>query len=384
MIYSKKRYKILLTPQTPLFIGDGKRLTKKEYAYSDEKEKIYILHPQKFFGFLRQEDLLKHYEEFMKDESMSDLSEWFSDYNIELSENQPWVAYSVKKNGNDPFKANEIHCFIKNGYGKPYIPGSSLKGAFRTAILVSLLKDNDWPNLDHIKEKYQKLNKKGFSDCGTEVSNIAESNRDLEQQLLNHLGLNRKRKHALNDMMRAIRIYDSSSIEGNCLSLCKKVDVSCNQGIKEEHEINMLRESLTLKKEIEMEMTIDEQLLKRVSCLDAFADDYVQMIHHAIQQYGETVSQYFVNHFKDAVKPEKDTIYLGGGTGLASKTILPSLLGDEGARDAISRILYTNFSSTHKHDILDTQVSPHILKCTKQEDNVAVQFGMCKIKIVEL
>lgn len=384
MIYSKKRYKIVLTPQTPLFIGSGKRLTKKEYAYSNENEKIYILHPQKFFGFLRQENLLEHYEEFMKEETKSDLAEWFSDYDIELSENQPWVAYSIKKNGNNPFKANEIHCFIKNGYGKPYIPGSSLKGALRTAILVSLLKDNVWPSLDSIKEKYQNLNQKDFSECEAEVSDIAKSNRDVEQQLLNHLDLNKKRGHALNDMMRAIRIYDSNSIEGNCLSLCKKVDVSYNQGTKIEHEINMLRESLTINKEIELEMTIDEQLLKKVACLDKFKDDCVQMINHAIQQYSESVSQYFVNHFPDAVKPDKNTIYLGGGTGLASKTILPSLLGNESARDAISRILYTNFSTDHKHDILDTEVSPHVLKCTKLEDNVAVQFGMCKIEIVEI
>lgn len=35
---------------------------------------------------------------------------------------------------------NDIHTFIKDSEGRMYIPGSSLKGAFRTAIIATMIR----------------------------------------------------------------------------------------------------------------------------------------------------------------------------------------------------------------------------------------------------
>lgn len=45
------------------------------------------------------------------------------------------VPYSKKKNA-----LNDIQTFIKNSGGRMYIPGSSLKGAFRTAIITAMIR----------------------------------------------------------------------------------------------------------------------------------------------------------------------------------------------------------------------------------------------------
>lgn len=36
---------------------------------------------------------------------------------------------------------NDLNTFVKDAFGRPYIPGSSLKGALRTAILNDLKED---------------------------------------------------------------------------------------------------------------------------------------------------------------------------------------------------------------------------------------------------
>lgn len=35
---------------------------------------------------------------------------------------------------------NDVHTFIKDSKGRMYIPGSSLKGAFRTAIIAAMIR----------------------------------------------------------------------------------------------------------------------------------------------------------------------------------------------------------------------------------------------------
>lgn len=362
-------------------------MTKKEYAYSEKEKKIYVLNPHRFFFCLREKNILDEYQKFIENSEDSNLFQWLEEHNIIISDNEPWVEYIVKTNGNKPFKANEIHCFIKDAYGKPYIPGSSLKGALRTAILVNLLQNEeiiDELNLEELKKPYLELKRLNYGDCKKKISNISFQSKDIECHVLYKLNVVKKLNNSINDLMRAIRISDSAAIEDIQFLLCKKIDVSYQQGNKKINEINMLRESLYSSKPIELEMTINDTLLDNISFLKSYSNHYADFILDSIQKYSEVITRYFVNHFSEEVKPKKNTIYLGGGTGFIAKTILPALLGDEDAKEVISRILYEQFSEKHKHHILDTEVSPHMIKCTYEKSDMLVQFGMCEIQIEKL
>ena len=45
-------------------------------------------------------------------------------------------------NGGKQGRTHEIQCFIKDAYGMPYIPGSSIKGMIRSALLAYEVKKN--------------------------------------------------------------------------------------------------------------------------------------------------------------------------------------------------------------------------------------------------
>ena len=91
--------------------------------------------------------------------------------------------------------------------------------------------------------------------------------------------------------------------------------------------------------------------------------------------------------FAGADRPLPGTVYLGGGTGYFTKTVLYPLLGyKEGLRTAsriLDQTLPPKIREKHGHN-LDARkgVSPHMLKCTEYRGK-RYQMGMCTISLVE-
>ena len=81
-------------------------------------------------------------------------------------------------------------------------------------------------------------------------------------------------------------------------------------------------------------------------------------------------------------KPEKDTVWLGGGVGYVSKTSVYPLLGYQKGVKTVSHIMKKTVHEGWKKHANDVRngVSPHMLKCTEYQGNV-YEFGRCKIAI---
>ena len=58
-------YKMTLTVKTPVFIGSGNKLAKKEYLINDKDETISFLNQEKFFNLLIRKGLIDSYESFV-------------------------------------------------------------------------------------------------------------------------------------------------------------------------------------------------------------------------------------------------------------------------------------------------------------------------------
>ena len=87
-------------------------------------------------------------------------------------------------------------------------------------------------------------------------------------------------------------------------------------------------------------------------------------------------------------KRSADTVYLGGGAGFVSKTIIYHLFGAEAGVAVAEKI----FKDTLPQKVFDSHghrndsrygVSPHILKCTRLNGK-RFQMGMCRLIIEDL
>ena len=144
-IKNYKVYKMSLTTLSPIFIGSGEELNKSMYVYNNRE--IMIIDERK----LIKELLLRKglYESFLNECYSGNLNltnfleKHLNGYKDMDIYKYKIMSYSdVKTN----LKFNNINTFIKSSNGKPYIPGSSIKGAIRTAIIANEIYNN--------KEKY--------------------------------------------------------------------------------------------------------------------------------------------------------------------------------------------------------------------------------------
>lgn len=129
----------------------------------------------------------------MLDSESVDLGKWLAENGVIVSENESWIDYVLDINGNKPFHANEIHCFVKNAYGKPYIPGSSLKGALRTAIFIYMVKNAlESDNLIEFQKKFEELEKCKYHGSKAGIKKLGNCDKELVEEMFYQLRINKK------------------------------------------------------------------------------------------------------------------------------------------------------------------------------------------------
>jgi CRISPR-associated protein Csm5 len=121
-------FKLKLKLLSPLFIGQGYELNKKEYLYFPKEKRVVMLNMVKFVDFLDSRGIIDDYADFMLS-NQSDLRYWLENtvrgsipYR-DLSSYEMYAGDSL----DDKHSLIGIQLFIKDKQGQPYIPGSSLK-----------------------------------------------------------------------------------------------------------------------------------------------------------------------------------------------------------------------------------------------------------------
>ena len=138
--------KIKIETLTSVHVGSGETLQYgNDFVRGKSKDGddyyIGIVDPQKVMGLIREENIDNWVKAIERKESTSDIvhlyapKATFEDYSKRIL----YECSPVKPT--DTLK-EQIH----DGRGLPYIPGSSIKGAIRTAVLSSIIEDED--NLD--------------------------------------------------------------------------------------------------------------------------------------------------------------------------------------------------------------------------------------------
>lgn len=376
-------YKIVVSTKSPVFIGSGEKMNKKEYVYLKTERKVLIPDLIKMVQGLSKAGKLDSYENYLLGPN-SNLYDFFHRNGINETEYKTWMRYSIDC-GNEVETQKEIFLFSKDAHGNPYIPGSSLKGAIRTALLGwSLL--NDKRNTKDIVDAIWRTK---LSEISPDTF-LSENAKDLETCVIETLSRNGNEENAVTNIMAGIRISDSHPLSSENLVLCQKIDIKTDKEQNRKNRINLLRECIKPGTQVEFDLTIEPGLAKGIT------KDYILQ---AIKGFYDHCSVVFLSAYKDVCGRQKCCepylIYLGGGSGYVSKTISYPLLFDKNAEGpeneiqkavfGVSKIIHSTLKAPlqtiHRHsNDVNLGTSPHTIKVTQYEDNI-YEMGLCSVNI---
>lgn len=348
-----KKYKFVFNTVGPVFIGSGQKLQKKEYIFDKNKGRVKIIDVNKMLGFIcKDKNLMRDYEKLMmSSDKNDDLQSFFDDHKISEKDYKNWILRECNVKGN--FNGEDINTFVRDGRGEAYIPGSSLKGMFRTVILSYLIR--------HADEAYKnEMRARVSEDLSDE--HLDEVDKEMSVKFLHSKLTDSDRKDMVNSIMRGLIISDSKKIADKNMALYRKFDMSVKG---EGHEINLVRECVDFKVKIETTITIDTTIFPYTK------DELFKMFEEFTEYYEGILEKKFIGYPKHSMSNKR--FFLGGGAGFISKTDLYALFGDEEREKAIEitgRILDNKFhNKKHLSDAKVHGISPRILKCVEIKGN---------------
>jgi len=360
-----KVYKVTLRTLSPVFVGSGKEINKKEYRLDFANQKIVVYDPGSLYTVLKKLGLSRSYEDFLLNEPSANLNYWLRNNHLYPGDISSAIRYTVDWGDRMELGKSKtsIMEFAKDPYGCPYIPGTSIKGMFRTILIGYEIAGN--------KERFTKSANdiRVFRTDKPNPNKYTYEAKAVERTAFRRLNLDEKHpEDAVNDVLQGLIISDSKPLSIDDLVLCQKIECHINGS---EKPLNVLRECLHPGTDIEFTLTIDTQRC----CYD------IETIQKAISVFNNIYYRSFTSKFGEA-KQVDDTVYIGGGVGFASKTFIYPMFGeDEGVKTTINIMRNTMNSrlfNEHKHNKdLQLGVSPHVLKCTYYNGKL-YQMGKCK------
>ena len=278
---------------------------------------------------------------------------------------------------------NDIILQTKLIDGSAYIPGSTLKGLIRTAILYDLLQKNP-----HLKQRlWQSLERAINGNKSYDEIKRVENN--LNRLLTAEIEGTGKREYTKYDkkntkseyynFMQGIKLSDAmAKTEHNNLVLLKKIDLAVKDNYIKENSLSVYRECIEPKTRFYFDMQIEKRFTQKLNINSA--EDILIMIQNFFDASNELLSSAFGKDygflFNDA---NLGNTYIGGGTGFLTKTLVAYLAPTKmKAKEFISRYLNMKFKQRVKPGIRDTKIAPRTLKATKYNGKLTL-LGIAKI-----
>lgn len=260
-----KKFKVTLMAEGPVHIGNGESYSQKEYVYEDES--YYFPNMTKLYQkLLASPTKLQKFETFLKkDPKKNQKATRLVNLLREIKfTDRDLGGYKIKATGfegKNPGKISEIHQFVKDAYGNPYIPGSSLKGALRT-ILVN-----------------------------------------------EHFGTDQIPWGEKDDIFNEIHVSDSQPLASKNLVLVAKYDYNPKKHVAK--SLPIVRESLAPLTRASFTITTTSQRAQ------SLVEDLPTLAEAFYERYFQKHLQYLPDKYQQ--KSVYSPLYLGGGSGLWTK-----------------------------------------------------------------
>lgn len=418
-------HKMQLRILTPVHVGNGQSYNRLDYIYDPENQVLGILDQAKWLHFLLQKNLADEYINrimaYSANQSRS--VDGFNNYSwldskrmnkiMEQLVREGVVKQQIKLRDALSFN-NQLMPFVRNGMGELYIPGSSIKGALRSAMMCGLIRrayQADAVNKRQVESIWNELklsvvdnriDEKGAKRAVEKVNSLFfRPLRDRDDKVLNAI---------LSDPFRAIRISDAICRGDAQTIIVQKIDLVHKQKIQDANRLSLWRECLEIGTELDFSITLDHHHLKACG-LESWTtpDDLLVLVKEAREYLRnayekplkeaiakQSVSNGLQNHSMDIaganMKPSETALFLGGGTGFVEKTLIYALAPTpEEASDLTREILMKKFPKYPKNKFAERNPVAlkvyNIKKCEKISDKMPSapyrRLGIVAIKSVQ-
>ena len=324
-----RTFQFSLLSMAPIHIGSGDKYTSREFIY--ENGYFYFPDMGKFYNRMVEKGYDQKFERFLQERkpraSNNRLISFLEDNRIS---DRDFGGYRIKETGleteendNDSKLGaiNEVVKFMRDPFGTPYIPGSSLKGAIRTILMNT---NPDWNNKNVVKDK--------------------KENKSL-------IPWGAKKGQEFNDLFNAIRVSDSESFNNEQIILVQKWDYSAK---------SLTAKPLPLYREAIAPLT---KINFTITTTTKEAGILMEELGQISQAFYKEYKNFFLSDFpENKIQPNiQYPIYLGAGSGAWTKTIFKQ------AKDILQ--------DRHKKPVQTKMKGKGVLKLTKapilkQDDSV--------------
>ncbi len=353
-----KHYTLKLTAVTPFHVGSGVKYSKKEYYVDTKTQTVTLMDMNKVMGWIAEqgrEAMIGAFESFMMSRYDNDIKDFLTRrIRMPEAEQKSRVRYYFKCDSALIQNANgrDLVAFMRDAEGRPYVPGSSLKGALRTVLLVKMLRDGK------------------LEDYDANTSKIQDAAERAEKQLLHKLSRTKHSDDMLNSIMSGFSVSDSLPFGKDSITLATKIDVSTKGNAR---ELPLFRECARPGTELCFSLTLSEETERFIG---------VSYLKEAIDEFGEYYSECYLSKYKQYPQEDLDgCIFLGGGSGYYAKNIIYPMFAND-RQTAVEKVADV-MNKKHHHDRdKHLGVSPRMLKCTRVDGSLR-QLGLCRVEIKE-
>lgn len=405
--------KMCLKVVTPINISDGIVLGAKDYLYDSGRQKVYFLNLHQWHMFIYKHMLLEKYESYLANfRDKQSLLEWLRMQGYDIDDVRTVITSeaqaTVNLMDNEKKKTlNDINRHIQQPDGSLYVPGSSIKGVFRTAILYSLLQKRQDIKVKYwcyIKQQVDIINKlmeeerkprelqimpysvikKKKNQAAKEIDKLIAS---LESELLNALRLkddkerNISNKNAVCSAMRGLQVSDTYASRNMQTAILQKVDGGFDKfGKASPKKLPIFRECMLPEAELFFDVKIEKAVMNTIGINSV--DDLLKATHSFFAAVTDLLQQAFEKEYQEAFQGvAAGNMFLGGNTGFLSKTLLAMLAPDKDMAKTTIRVLLDKSFKTHKHLLRDKIISPRTLKCTNYNGKLML-MGVAEVRKV--
>lgn len=374
-----------LTCISPIHIGNGQILKPYEYVFVKGRQpQVYFLDHTKWMRFLQHYDLIDDYaDQVLKIKNLK-LYNWLKSKRlgsplslISQISSKPVPIYFIKESKQE---CNDIIRQVKTIDGIPYIPGSSLKGAIRSAILFHCIRQHPeayhsfWPQICSVMSG---SNRKAVLSIATQ----------LERKTFALLPqYTKSSSDALQSVMKGISVSDAMCIEKRKETvILQKYDISSirGEGLKA-HSLPIFRECIPAGSKLRFSLMLNKDITKFIGIHTA--DDILRWLreYHAFGIMLE--KRHFGREYQgEFAESDLADILLGGGAGFFSKTIYYALAPEKEGQKVLAsffdHVLFTK-KSCHHHFQKDDGLTPRTLKLA-WEDSDRWILGLASVKEVQ-
>lgn len=384
-----------LVTVAPVHVGSGEIRRANEYLYDKAHSMAYFLNETRWVAFLDKRQLMEPFLAYIEESSRQlgqrrgpfrgkNLWDWLRAQGVQPREMEALAVRRTRAERcviSEKGSLNDVHLQMALSDGRPYVPGSTIKGALRTGILYRLIRQEP----ERFRGFWQEICREAASrEKAKDKERIWQGiERRLETQALHTLRVDRKNPaEMVNSALRGLRVSDAAVAKRETETLLlQKLDATTkpNRQGKTSKTLPLFRECIPPGRRLHFTLTADFSMLRTIG-ITSF-EDIFQGVRAYTAQTLALLEEEFPKYRPQFDEAREADCLLGGGTGFLSKTLVYVLAEDvRKARDFTARYLDEKFRNpSHHHMQYDGALSPRTLKLvsTAQEEWL---LGLCRFE----